>query len=167
MCPPLAARTSRTPRSMFSTSALTLLARTVRHALWTAWHNSASLEEGRCIPRAQIDIWSQTCSIGFISGLIACQSMTMIILVQKYHHVTCYMWWIQGEQVAPLPWWIAPQTMTDVSRFPWVSWIQASISLSLCLRRTGALPSQWYRDNLDSSLTMQCLQWRRSQTRCL
>ena len=62
-------------------------------------------------------------------------------------------------------WWIAPRTITVGLRFPWVSsWMQASISLSLCLWHTWALPSLWYRANLDWSLKMQCLQWRRSHT---
>ena len=42
-------------------------------------------------------------------------------------------------------WWIAPRTITDGLRFPWVSsWMQASISLSPCLWHTRALPSLWY-----------------------
>ena len=44
---------------------------------------------------------------------------------------------------------------------------QASISPSHCPQRTRALPSLWHRENLDSSLKMQCLQWRRCQIRCL
>ena len=35
------------------------------------------------------------------------------------------------------------------------------------LRRTRALPSVWYMANLDTSLKMQCLHWRKFQTLCL
>lgn len=65
------------------------------------------------------------------------------------------------------PWWIAPHTMTDGRRFPSVSWTQASISLSPCLRRTRTRPSLWYRENRDSSLKIQCLHCLWSHTLCL
>ena len=39
------------------------------------------------------------------------------------------------------PWWIATQTMADGPRFPWIGWMEASISLMPCLRRTGTLSS--------------------------
>ena len=45
--------------------------------------------------------------------------------------------------------------------------MQASISLSLCLRRTRTRPSLWYRENRDSSLKIQCLHCLRSYTLCL
>ena len=61
----------------------------------------------------------------------------------------------------------APQTITDRSQFPWVAWMKASFSVPPSLWHTRALPSLWCRENLDSSLKMQCLQWRRSQTRCI
>ena len=46
-------------------------------------------------------------------------------------------------------------------------WMQASNSLSPCIRCTRPLPSLWYWENLGSSLKIQCFNWRRSQTRCL
>ena len=45
--------------------------------------------------------------------------------------------------------------------------MQASISLSPCLRRTQTRPSLWYRENWDSSLKIQCLHYVRSYTLCL
>ena len=66
-----------------------------------------------------------------------------------------------------LPWWIAPHTMTDRPRFPSLGWMQASITLSPCLRRTRTRPSLWYRENRDSSLEKQCLHCLRSHTLCL
>ena len=60
------------------------------------------------------------------------------------------------------PWWIAPHTMTDGTRFPSLGWTQASISLSPCLTRIRTAPSLWYRENRDSSLKIQCLHCLRS-----
>ena len=74
---------------------------------------------------------------------------------------------IQHNQLTPPPWWIAPHTMTDGPRFPSLDWMQASISLSPCLRRTRTRPSMWYRENRDSSLKIQCLHCLRSHTLCL
>ena len=45
--------------------------------------------------------------------------------------------------------------------------LQASISLSPCLRRTRTQPSLWYRENRDSSLKIQSLHCLRSHTLCL
>ena len=61
------------------------------------------------------------------------------------------------------PWRIALQIVSDGCRFPWVGWMQALISLSPCLWGSRALPPLWYRDNPNSSLNMQCFQWRRFQ----
>ena len=64
---------------------------------------------------------------------------------------------IHHDQLTP-PWWlIAPHTMTNGPRFPSLSWTQASISLSYCLRRTRTRPSLWHRENRDSSLKIQYL----------
>ena len=65
------------------------------------------------------------------------------------------------------PWWIAPHTMTDGSRFPSLGLTQALISLSTCLRRTWTRPSLWYRENRDSSLKIQCLHCLTSHNLCL
>ena len=62
---------------------------------------------------------------------------------------------------------VAPNTMTDGLQFPSLGWMQASIRLSLCLRRTRTRPSLWYRENRDSSLKIQCLHCLRSYTLCL
>ena len=45
--------------------------------------------------------------------------------------------------------------------------MQASISLSSCLRRSRTRPSLWYGKNRDSSLKIQCLHCLRFHTRCL
>ena len=79
-------------------------------------------------------------------------------VVMPIHHP------IQDDQVAPsamMDW--APEH----DWFLWVGWMQASISLSACPQCTQALPSLWKLENLNSSLEMQCLRWRRSQTVCL
>ena len=53
----------------------------------------------------------------------------------------------------------------DKPRFPSLGWTQASISLSPCrVRHTRTRPSQWYRENRDSSLKIQCLHCLRSHT---
>ena len=52
---------------------------------------------------------------------------------------------------------IAHNTMADGPRFRSLSWTQASISLSPCLRRTRTRPSLWYRENRDSSLQVSPL----------
>ena len=118
-----------------------------------------------------------------------------VLLVQKCHCVTCYMWWGSVlykhkflTEHPSLPWQhvipqnldvvmpihhpiqnnqVAPSAMIDWAPehdwFPWFGWMQSLINLSDCLRCTQALPSLWYRENLNSSLKMQCLQWRKSQ----
>ena len=65
------------------------------------------------------------------------------------------------------PWWIAPHTMTDGTRFPSLGWTQASINSSLCLRHTRTWPSLWNTENRDSSLKIQCLHCLRSHNLCL
>ena len=151
----------------------------------------------------QTDIWSQTCSIGFMSGLRAGQSMTSTSHWSKKAAVSHAVWggalswtytklcpntpithgniwflriWMYWCRfMAPStttssllpPWWIAPHTMTDGLRCPSLVWTQASISLSPCLRRIRTRPSLLYRENLDSSLKMQCLHYLRSHTLCL
>ena len=55
--------------------------------------------------------------------------------------------------------------MIDGPRFPSLGWTQASISLSLCLRRTRTRPPLWYRENWDS-LKIQCVHCLRSHTLC-
>ena len=67
----------------------------------------------------------------------------------------------------PPPWWMAPHTMTAGPRFPSFGWMQASISLSPCLRHTRTRPSLWDRENRDSSLKIQCLYCPGSHTMCL
>ena len=74
---------------------------------------------------------------------------------------------IHHDQLTPPPWWITPHTMADGPRFPSLSWTQASISLSPCLRRTRTRPSLWYREIRDSSLKIQCLHCLRSHSVCL
>ena len=44
----------------------------------------------------------------------------------------------------------APHNMTNRPRFPSLGWMQASISISPCLRRTRTRPSLCYRENQDS-----------------
>ena len=74
--PPLAARTALTRRGMLSTRVRTLPGRTAAHAWWTALFSSARVEgvAGGFIhvsARIKTDTWSQTCSVGFMSGLRA------------------------------------------------------------------------------------------------
>ena len=59
---------------MLSARVCTLPGRTAAHAWWTALFSSATVEGGSFMSRIQTDIWSQTCSIGFMSGLRAGQS---------------------------------------------------------------------------------------------
>ena len=58
-----------------STKVRTLPGRTAAHAWRTALFSSATVEGGSSMSRIQTDIWSQTCSVRFMSGL-ASQSMT-------------------------------------------------------------------------------------------
>ena len=145
------------------------------------------------MPRIQIDIWSQTCSIGCIPGLIASQSVPLtsywpwnatVLRATCGGALSCSntnfrpktplargsiwslrIWMERCLFILPsritrlhLPlWWISPQTMTGGPQFPWFGRVQSSNSLSPFLRRTWALPSLWYREDLDSSLKMQCL----------
>ena len=49
-----------------------------------------------------------------------------------------------------------------------MSWLNAGMDQPLAMPpMRSSLPSPCYMENLDSSLTMQCVQWRRSQPRCL
>ena len=73
---PLCNENHRTQWGTFSTSVLTFLLRTTLHAWWTAWCNSTRFERWQSQCRIQIDIGSQTCSVGFMSGLIADHFLT-------------------------------------------------------------------------------------------
>ena len=61
---------------MLSTRVSTLPDRTAALAWRTALFSSATVEGGSSMSRIQTDIWSKTCSIGFMSGLLASHSMT-------------------------------------------------------------------------------------------
>ena len=77
---------------MLSTRVRTLPGRTAAHAWWTALFSSATVEGGSSISGIQTDIWSQACSIGFMSGLRAGQSMTLTSCwSEKGCRVTCCM----------------------------------------------------------------------------
>ena len=76
VCPALVARRALARRGMLSTRVRTLPGRTAAHVWWTALFSSAMGEGGSSMSWIQTDIWSQTCSIGFMSGLRCGQSMT-------------------------------------------------------------------------------------------
>ena len=61
---------------MLSTRVRTLPGQTAAHAWQTTLFSSALVEGGSSLSRIQTDIWSQTCSIGFMAVLRAGQSMT-------------------------------------------------------------------------------------------
>ena len=67
--PPLVARRARTQRGLLSTRVLTLFGRTTPHA----WHSG---KQGGSMSRSQTPVWSQTCSMRFMSGLWAGQTLT-------------------------------------------------------------------------------------------
>ena len=118
--------------------------------------------------RIQINMWSQTFSIGILSGLIVGQSMTSMsccfrninVLSATYGRVlSCtYIKFHPNTTLAcgssgcndacssshpgwpgAPPWWIAPRTITDGPWFPWAGWMHALISVSTCLRHTRSL----------------------------
>ena len=92
VCPPLAARRALTRRGMPSTRVCTLPARTAPYAWRTALFSSAMVEGGSSVSRIQTDIWSQSCSIGFMSGLRAGQSMTSTSCCSKRTAVSRAVW---------------------------------------------------------------------------
>ena len=46
------------------------------HTWWAARHNSGRVEGGSSMSRIQTPVWPQTCSVEFMSGLCADQSVT-------------------------------------------------------------------------------------------
>ena len=89
---PLAARRALTRRGMLSTRVRTLPGWTAAHAWRTALFSSATVEGGSSMSRIQADIWSQTCSIGFMSGPRAGQSMTSTSCWSKKATVSRAVW---------------------------------------------------------------------------
>ena len=77
---------------MVSTRVRTLPGRTAAHVWRTALFRSATVDWGSSRSRIQTDIWSQTCSIGFIFGLRACQSMTPTSCWSKKAAVSRAVW---------------------------------------------------------------------------
>ena len=127
---------------------------TARHTLYKCYHISRpncpshladSLTQfgqigGRTISRFQIDIWSQTCSIGFMSGLIAGRPMTSTSCWPK--SASCNMLHVAG---------VLSCTNTN---FPPKTPVAHVWMWSL---RIWMKQSLWY--SLDSSLKMQPAQW--------
>ena len=77
---------------MLSTRVRTLPGRTAVHAWRTALLSSATVEGGSSMSRIQTDIWFQACSIGFMSGLRAAQSMTSTSCWSKKAAVSHAVW---------------------------------------------------------------------------
>ena len=188
---------------MLSTRVCTLPGRIAAHARRAALFSSAMVEGGHPCLGSRLTFDPKTCSIGFMSGLRAGQSMTSTSCWSKKAAMSRAVWggalswtytklrpnttvaheniyssgsgcpdagsWLHPPRPAhsSSPWWIAPHTMTDGTRFPSLGWTQASTSPSPCLRRTRTRPSLWYRENRDSSLKIQCLHCPRSHTLCL
>ena len=121
-----------TRRCKLSTSILTLPARPACYAWQTTSRNSARLEGVWSMSRIQIDIWSQTCSIGFMSGLIVPPEEPSRpwwhVIPQNLHVVMPVHGSIQGDQVSPHA--LMDCTPHYGSRFPWVGRMHASTSLS-------------------------------------
>ena len=92
VCARLATRRALTRRGMLSTRIRTPPGRTAAYAWRTALFSSATVEGGSSISRIQRDIWSQTCSIGFMSGLQADQSMTSTSCWSKKAAVSRVVW---------------------------------------------------------------------------
>ena len=82
---------SPTWQGMLSTRIRTFPGRTAAHAWRWALFSSATVEGRSFMSRIQTDIWTQTCSIGFMSGLRAGQSMTSTSSWSK--KLPCHMWW--------------------------------------------------------------------------
>ena len=84
---------SPTRRGMLSTRVRALPGRqTAAHAWRTQMFSSATVEGGSSMPQIQTDISSQTCSIGFMSGLRADQSMTSTSCWSKKAAVSRAVW---------------------------------------------------------------------------
>ena len=77
---------------MLSTRIRTLPGWAAAHPWWTALFSSATMEGGSSMSRIQTDIWSQTCSIGFLSGLQAGHSMTSTSCWSKEAAVSSVVW---------------------------------------------------------------------------
>ena len=75
----VAAGRALTLRGMLPTRVRTLPGRTAAHAWWTALFSSATVEGGSSMSRILTEIWSQTCSNGFMSGLRAGQSKKAVV----------------------------------------------------------------------------------------
>ena len=186
-CPPRASWTARTRRGILLTKDLSLSGlRTSQEAI-AASCNCYCVVGVLSISRIWISIWSQICSVEFISGLFAGQSMTYTslfsikVIVEAGHSL------YPGQDILPEPpsvnlpvhgglnndWHAlaaevkAPHTMMDCITLTSVCCCtQASIYLSPSRLRTRIRPSLRYSLKRDSSEKTQCLQWRRSQSRC-
>ena len=125
---------------MLSTMVRTLRGRTAARAWRTALFSSATAEVGSSVSRIQTDIWSQTCSIGLMSGLRAGQSMTSTSCGSKTAAVSRAVWggalsWAYKTPPSPVArgniWFLriwmyrgqfmAPSTTTSSRLPPW--WI--------------------------------------------
>ena len=98
--------------------------------------------------------------------------------VHNCHRVTCLMWRVIVFHKDKVPSTTPPSPMvardhsesgcSDAWLLSHWGWPGCSFRhYGLHLRPTPALPPLWYRKNLDTSLKLKCLQWRRPQTRCL
>ena len=95
---PLVTRRASSRCWMLSIRVLNLLRWTAVQACQKACRNSSTMEVGSSMPRVQTPIWSQTCSLGCMSGLRADQSMTSISCCVKKAVVSRAVWGV------PLSW---------------------------------------------------------------
>ena len=91
---PLAVKRARTWRSMLSTRVLTHLKRHATHTWRAASRNFGTVEWGlgSSMSQIQIPIWSQTCSIGLMSGLRIDQSMASTSCCARKEVVSHALW---------------------------------------------------------------------------